>query len=131
MESVNYRSSMKPWGILREAGDRVVILTQQKGDGVAGEKTFYQSRELTNALGICVLPQEKGTKVIVSASPNIWLLTDADGDDVAEKAEKIFMVGGNFDHDHNAHASSSDPMANSTSTSATKGASSSGPTAPG
>lgn len=104
VESVNYRSSMKPWGILREAGDRVVILTQQKGDGVAGEKTFYQSRELTNALGICVLPQDKGTKVIVSASPNIWLLTDADGDDVAEKAEKIFMVGGNFDHDHNAHA---------------------------
>ncbi|HSJ04223.1 MAG TPA: PVC-type heme-binding CxxCH protein, partial [Verrucomicrobium sp.] len=104
VESVNYRASMKPWGILREAGDRVVILSQQKGDGVTAEKTFFQSRELTNPLGICVLPQEKGTKVIVSASPNIWLLTDADGDDKAEKAEKIFVVGGNFDHDHNAHA---------------------------
>lgn len=104
VESVNYRSSMKSWGILREEGDRVVILQQDKGDGVAKETTFYQSRDLTNALGILVLPQDKGTKVIVSASPNIWLLTDADGDDRAEKAEKIFMVGGNFDHDHNAHA---------------------------
>jgi putative membrane-bound dehydrogenase-like protein len=104
VESVNYRSSMKNWGILREAGDRVVILAPQKGDGVVQETTFFQSRELTNALGICVLPQDKGTKVIVSAAPHIWLLTDADGDDKAEKAEKIFSVGGNFDHDHNVHA---------------------------
>jgi len=105
LECVNYRSSMKPWGLIRPEGDRVVILQDTNGDGESDkETTFYQSKELTNPLGICVLPQKKGTKVIVSASPNLWLLTDADGDDKAEKAEIMLKVGGNFDHDHNLHA---------------------------
>ncbi len=105
LEAVNYRSSMKPWGVLRPEGDRVVILADTNGDGKADkETTFYQNKDLTNPLGICVLPQNKGTKVLVSASPNLWLLTDADGDDKAEKAEILLKVGGNFDHDHNLHA---------------------------
>lgn len=107
LEAVNYRASMKPWGMLRPEGDRVAILEDTNGDGVADkEKTFYQSKDLTNPLGICVLPMPngKGTHVIVSASPNIWLLTDADGDDVAEKADIIAKGSGNFDHDHNLHA---------------------------
>ena len=102
---MNYRSSMKPWGVLREAGDRVVILADTNADGAADKETvFHESREYNNTLGICVLPQAKGTKVIVSSAPWIWLLTDADGDDKAEKAEKLFKVGGNVDHDHNVHA---------------------------
>jgi putative membrane-bound dehydrogenase-like protein len=104
-EAVNYRTSLKPWGTLREEGDRVVILEDTNGDDVADkETTFYQSKELTNPLGILVLPQEKGTQVIVSAAPNVWLLTDADGDDKAENAEIIFRVKGNWDHDHQVHA---------------------------
>lgn len=107
LECVNYRSSMKAWGMLRPEGDRVVILEDTNGDGAADkETTFYQSKDLTNPLGICVLPNPsgKGTHVIVSASPNLWLLTDADGDDKAEKADIIAKVSGNFDHDHNLHA---------------------------
>lgn len=107
LECVNYRSSMKPWGMLRPEGDRVVILEDTNGDGAADkETTFYQSKDLTNPLGICVLPMPsgKGTHVIVSASPNLWLLTDADGDDKAEKADIIAKVSGSFDHDHNLHA---------------------------
>ncbi len=104
-EAVNYRSSFKQWGTLREEGDRISILSDANGDGIAEtEKTFWQSKELQAPLGICVLPQEKGTQVIVSAAPNVWLLTDADGDDVAEKAEIIFKVKGNWDHDHQVHA---------------------------
>ncbi|QIF05456.1 PVC-type heme-binding CxxCH protein [Roseimicrobium sp. ORNL1] len=106
-ESVNYRSSMKAWGILRPEGDRVVIVEDTNGDGEADkETTFYQSKDVTNALGVCVLPNPsgKGTHVLLSASPNLWLLTDADGDDKAEKADIILKVGGNFDHDHNLHA---------------------------
>ncbi len=102
LESVNYRAGMRDWGTLREAGDRVVIL---EGAGEASkETTFYQSPELTNPLGICVLPQEKGTRVIVSAAPNVWLLTDEDGDDKADKAEIIFQTRGNWNHDHQIHA---------------------------
>jgi putative membrane-bound dehydrogenase-like protein len=106
-ESVNYRATMKAWGVLRPEGDRVVIVEDTNGDGEADkETTFYQHKDVTNALGICVLPNPsgKGTHVLLSASPNLWLLTDADGDDKAEKAEIILKVGGNFDHDHNLHA---------------------------
>ena len=100
-ECVNYRGYMN----LRDAGDRVVILEDSDGDGVADrEKTFYQSPDLTNPLGICVLPQVIGTKVIVSAAPNVWLLTDKDGDDVADEAQVIFKVGGVWNYDHQIHA---------------------------
>jgi putative membrane-bound dehydrogenase-like protein len=105
VEAVNYRTTMRNWGMLRPDGDRVVILEDTDGDGVADkESTFWQSKELVAPLGICVLPQAKGTKVIVSAAPNVWLLTDADGDDKAESAVKLFTVGGNWDHDHQVHA---------------------------
>jgi putative membrane-bound dehydrogenase-like protein len=105
VEAVNYRTTMRNWGVLRPEGDRVVILEDTNGDGLADkETTFWQSKQLTAPLGICVLPQAKGTKVIVSAAPNVWLLTDSDGDDQAEKAEKLFTVGGNWDHDHQVHA---------------------------
>jgi putative membrane-bound dehydrogenase-like protein len=101
VECVNYRS----YGKIRPEGDRVVILEDTDGDGLADkEKTFYQKPDLTNPLGICVLPQAKGTKVIVSAAPNVWLLTDTDGDDVADEAVKIFKTTGVWDYDHQVHA---------------------------
>ncbi len=105
VEAVNYRG----WDKLRPEGDRVVILEDTKGDGVADkETTFWQAPELKWPLGICVLPQEgngrPGTKVIVSAAPNVWLLEDTKGDDKADKVTKLFTVGGNPNHDHNVHA---------------------------
>ena len=105
-ECVNYRGYMT----LRPAGDRVVILESTKGDGVADkETTFYQSKEITNPLGICVLPQKKGTKVIVSAAPNVWLLTDKGGDDKADEAKVIFKIGGVWNYDHQIHSFSFGP----------------------
>ncbi len=104
-ECVDYRGYLK----LRPEGDRVVILQDTDGDGLADkEVTFYQSPELTNPLGLCVLPgpggAKKGTQVIVSAAPNVWLLTDTDGDDKADKSEILFKVGGTWNYDHQVHA---------------------------
>ncbi len=104
-ECVNYRRYMG----LRSEGDRVVILEDTNGDGLADkETTFYQNPELTNPLGICVIPGpgggKKGQRVIVSAAPNVWLLTDTDGDDKADKGQVLFKIGGVWNFDHQVHA---------------------------
>src|SRR6185436_7235130 len=101
-EGANYRISMHAdWGIIREGGDRIQVLEDSDGDGVADKaKTFYQDPSINAALGICVL----GNKVIVSSSPNVFVLTDTDGDDVADKREVLFTGIKGFDHDHAVHA---------------------------
>ncbi|MEO7298245.1 MAG: PVC-type heme-binding CxxCH protein [Verrucomicrobiota bacterium] len=100
-EGVNYRSSFQSWGTLDPAGDRIVILEDTNGDGMADSaKTFYQGTNINSALGICVL----GNKVIVSCSPNVFVFTDTDGDDKADKTEIMFSGIGGFDHDHGVHA---------------------------
>ena len=100
-EGVNYRHSIKPWGILQKEGDRILILEDTDGDGVADSaKTFFQGPEINAALGICVL----GHQVFVSCSPNIFVLTDTDGDDKADKKEVLFSGIGGVDHDHGVHA---------------------------
>src|SRR5208282_2758178 len=56
----------------RPEGDRILILEDTDGDGVADTvKTFYQGRDVDSAMGICVL----GNKVIVSCSPNVLVFT--------------------------------------------------------
>src|SRR5436309_3212981 len=100
-EGVNYRSTFQKWGILQAAGDRIVILEDTKGLGVADKETvFYQDPSINAALGICVL----GNKVIVSDSPNVFVLTDTDGDGKADKREVLFTGIGGKDHDHGVHA---------------------------
>ena len=100
-EGVNYRSSFQSWGVLQPGGDRIVILESTKGDGVADKQTvFYQGPEINAALGICVL----GNKVIVSRSPDIFVLTDTKGVGKADKVEKLFTGISGVDHDHGAHA---------------------------
>ncbi len=73
-EVVNYRRHNGE----RAAGDRVLILEDTNQDGVMDKETVYfQGREIDSAMGICVL----GNRVIVSASPNVWIFTDENGDD--------------------------------------------------
>ena len=99
-EGANYRVWNK-WGKLRPDGDRIVILEDTDGDGMAdSEKTFYQGNDINTALGICVL----GNKVIVSCSPNVFVLTDENSDDKADKKEVLFSGFAGVDHDHGVHA---------------------------
>lgn len=100
-EGANYRSTFQKWGRLRPGGDRIVILEDTNGDGVADKATtFYQGNDINTALGICVL----GNKVIVSCSPNVFVLTDTDGNGVADKKEILFTGISGVDHDHGVHA---------------------------
>ncbi len=74
----------------RPEGDRILILEDTNGDGVADNvKTFYQGRDIDSAMGICVL----GNKVIVSASPNVFVFTFDENDKVLKK-EVLFTKTG-------------------------------------
>src|ERR1022692_3929015 len=68
---MNYRGNKGK----RPAGDRILILEDTKGTGVADKvTTFYQGKDIDSAMGICVV----GNKVIVSAPSNILVFTKDD-----------------------------------------------------
>lgn len=99
-EAYNYRN-WRTGNPKKEAGDRILILTDNDQDGQADESTvFYQDTSLNAPLGIWVMDNQ----VIVSQSPYVWLLTDTNRDDRADRKEIIFQgIGGN-QHDHGVHA---------------------------
>ncbi|PQO43694.1 dehydrogenase [Blastopirellula marina] len=85
----------------RPEGDRILILEDEDGDGVCEKsKVYYQGRDVDTAMGICVL----GNKVIVSATPNIIVFTDTDGDDKPDQKELLFTKTGQPQHDHSCHS---------------------------
>jgi putative membrane-bound dehydrogenase-like protein len=97
-EGVNYRSTFQKWGVLQPEGDRIITLEADQ-DGKIKETVFYQDPSINTAMGVCVL----GNKVIVSDSPNVFVLTDTDGDGKADKRELLFTGIGGKDHDHGVH----------------------------
>jgi putative membrane-bound dehydrogenase-like protein len=100
-ETVNYRNQYNPKNPKRSEGDRILILEDTNGDGKADtSKVFYQGNDINSALGIAVL----GNRVIVSCSPNVFILTDTDGDDVADKKDILFSHLKGEQHDHAVHA---------------------------
>ncbi|HBL47374.1 MAG TPA: dehydrogenase, partial [Planctomycetaceae bacterium] len=98
-EIVNYRANLRDI-TTRKEGDRILILEDTDGDGKADKTTvFYQGNDVNGSQGICVL----GNKVIVAASPNVFLFTDEDNDGKADRKELLFKTAGG-EHDHSAHA---------------------------
>ncbi|PZX56080.1 putative membrane-bound dehydrogenase-like protein [Algoriphagus ratkowskyi] len=100
-EAYNYRNTLNPRNPTRAEGDRILIMEDTDGDGVADvSKVFYQGNDINAALGIAVF----GDKVYVSVSPYVYVFTDADGDDIPEKKEILFQGVGGIQHDHGMHA---------------------------
>jgi len=93
---VNYRGNNGK----RAKGDRILILEDKDGDGKCDDvKTFYQGRDVDSAMGICVL----GNRVIVSATPNIFVF-HFDENDKITKREVLFSKSGQPQHDHSLHS---------------------------
>ena len=100
-EVTNYRGRKDT----RPEGDRILALEDTDGDGRADRQTvFYQGRDVDSALGICVLGEGPGRKVIVSCAPNVFVFHDDDGDLVADRKETLFTNTGDPQHDHSVHA---------------------------
>lgn len=100
LEAYNYRPAVNGEAEM-SFGDRIVILEDKNGDGVADQtKVFYQGKDLRAPSGIWVM----GNKAIVSQSPYVWLFTDTDGDDKADKKEVLFKGIGGVQNDAGVHA---------------------------
>ncbi|MGN6212366.1 PVC-type heme-binding CxxCH protein [Parafilimonas sp.] len=98
-EAYNYRPAING-NPTNAAGDRIMILEDNNGDGRADTaKVFYQGPELNAPLGICVL----GKQVLISQSPYVWAFYDDDGDDKADRKEVMFSGIGGEQHDHGMH----------------------------
>lgn len=100
-EARNYRLPYNPNHQPRSAGDRILILEDMDQDGVADTaKVFYQGNDINAALGIAVL----GDRVIVSASPNVFIFYDQDQNDIPERKDTLFTSIKGIDDDHGIHA---------------------------
>ena len=100
-EAYNYRNQYNPKNPVKKEGDRIMILEDTDGDGKADKsKVFYQGNDVNSALGISLL----GDKIIVSCSPNVFVFTDANKDDVPDKKEVFFQGVQGLQHDHGMHS---------------------------
>ena len=100
-EVMNYRGKKNT----RAEGDRILVLEDTDGDGKADKQTvFHQGREVDSALGICVIGEGPGRKVIVSCAPDVFIFHDDDGDLKADRRESLFTKIGIPQHDHSVHA---------------------------
>lgn len=100
-EAVNYRAwAHPPQGPVRSAGDRIVVLEDNDGDGRADKRTvFYEGEDLQAPLGIAVI----GNKVWISQSPDIFTI-EINPDGSAGRKE-VFLTGfGGKNNDHGVHS---------------------------
>ncbi|MCI0542027.1 MAG: c-type cytochrome [Verrucomicrobiales bacterium] len=107
-EGVNYRTFRgkdvnQPEAIpfRHSEGDRIVILEDSDGDGVAdSSKVFAQDKDLVAPLGVAVI----GHQVFVSCSPHLLVYTLDISEDKPAKKEILLTGFGGHDHDHGLHS---------------------------
>ena len=100
-EVVNYRRFANANNPDRVEGDRILVLEDTNGDGMADKETvFYQGRDIDSAHGVCVL----GNRVIVSAGDSVFNFYDDNGDLKADRKEVLFTGIKGTQHDHGIHS---------------------------
>lgn len=105
-EGVNYRRHKGR----RPGGDRIVVIEDSDGDGVADKShTFVQEKELIAPLGVAVFDNV----VVVAQPPHMLVYTDVDRnlkfDPKVDKRE-VLLTGFNAgNHDHSLHSMTSGP----------------------
>lgn len=105
-EGINYRGK----GGRKPEGDRIVILEDTTGAGVADKSTvFVQEPFLASPLGVAVLDD----KIVVSQPPDMLVYTDTnrDGkfDPAVDKREALLTGFGGRQHDHSLHSVTAGP----------------------
>ncbi|MEM7392644.1 MAG: GDSL-type esterase/lipase family protein, partial [Verrucomicrobiota bacterium] len=83
----------------REKADRIVILPDEDGDGVA-DKMITFAKGLNSVTGL----EFWGGGVLVAAAPEIWFMKDTDGDDVADVKIRMLQGVSSADTHHTANA---------------------------
>ncbi|MCA9060705.1 MAG: PQQ-dependent sugar dehydrogenase, partial [Planctomycetaceae bacterium] len=109
-EGLNYRMQQRTFdGLNRiEGADRIKILTDTDGDGVADQATVFADNLFPVPLGLAIEEihvngRRTGTRVYVGNSPNLLVLEDTDGDDVADRREVLLTGFRGIDSDHGLH----------------------------
>lgn len=95
----NFKDSQIP------GGDRIVVVEDRDGDGVAEHShVFYQNPELIAPLGVAVI----GNKILISQPPNLIQITDVNEnavyDEGIDKKEVLLTGFKGVDHDHSLHS---------------------------
>jgi putative membrane-bound dehydrogenase-like protein len=99
-EAYNYRNQINTKNPYKKAGDRIVIMEDTNGDGVADtSKVFYQDSTINAAWHCCTRKQSNCFR-----SPNVFVFTDTNGDDKPDSKELLFRGIGGEQHDHAIHA---------------------------
>ncbi len=105
-EGVNYRGK----GGRRPEGDRIVVLEDTKGAGVADKASvFVQEKDLASPLGVAVFDN----KIVVSQPPDLIVFTDENRDGIFDPAvdkREVLLTGFNGrQHDHSLHSVTAGP----------------------
>ena len=109
-EGLNYRLWAKRKDQFKRVpgADRIKILHDTNGDGKADKVTIFAENIFPPPLGLAVREIWKegklcGTRVYVGLSPNLLVLEDTDGDDIADRRYSLLTGFGGIDSDHGLH----------------------------
>ncbi len=108
-EGQNYRMTHRKDLPRIEGADRIKILEDTDGDGVADKVTVFADNIYPIPMGLAVEEQYDkagkylGARVYVGNSPDLLVFEDTDGDDKADKRTVLLTGFGGVDSDHGVH----------------------------
>lgn len=107
-EGLNYRFFRNGDFKRQEKADRIKILEDTDGDGKADKVTIFADDIYPVPMGLAIEEiwkdgKYQGVRVFTGNSPDLLVLEDLDGDDVAEKRYPLLTGFGGVDHDHGVH----------------------------